>query len=60
MLAYFVVFIPGGSGIGTWFGKAVGLAFQLDRAYWGDVGGVYGGLTGLGVAIGVSCARLTT
>jgi hypothetical protein len=60
LLAYLLAFVTGGYGIGTWLGKTLGSVLGRDMRFWGDLGGIWGGLAGFGVFIGVAIARVTT
>ena len=49
-----VTCIGGGYALGTFLGKLFGLVADRDRQYYGDIGGIIGGLWGMLVfAIGV-------
>ena len=58
LLSLAVAFVTGGYGLGTWLGKTLATLLDRDRAHWSDVGGVYGGIVGLGLYLGVVAAIL--
>jgi hypothetical protein len=56
----FVLFVTGGYGVGTFFGKLFAWLLGRDRSLWGDVGGSLGGIAGLGLYLGVVVAMVSS
>lgn len=56
----FLAFVGGGYGCGTWLGKLHATMIGGDRAYEGDIGGMWGGGVGLGLFIGVVLGKVIT
>jgi hypothetical protein len=42
----------GGYALGTWLGKTIAAVLGRDRTTWGDWGGIFSGLFGLGLFFG--------
>jgi hypothetical protein len=52
----FVSLVTGGYGLGNFFGKLLAWLLGKDRALWGDVFGIVGGLAGVSMFISLVIA----
>src|SRR2546429_3689647 len=60
LVPLFVVCVTGGYGLGTYFGKLFAWLLGRDRGAWGDLGGVFGGIGGLGLYLRIALGIVRT
>jgi len=60
LVPLFVVCVTGGYGLGTYFGKLFAWLLGRDRGAWGDLGGIFGGIGGLGLYLGIAIGMVRT